>query len=361
MGDAISGAFDFFGGAADTAAGAVSDVGTGIADAASALATGVGNIFAAGDTAAGTAALNAPVGVDVTGGVAPIAATAGSSLPAAVSPAASQELDQNIIQEVAGAGPSGAGATPLGGPIVSPLGDTSSGAATTGMTASDLLKGPATVANDPLQAELTAAGINATGSNAAQVGTVDAALGPQTSGGGGGFLKSATDFLGTPAGKLGVAALPLAATLLRGEPSLPPQFKDLGAVTGPLSATARTQLAAANAGQLTPGAAATVAQYVQGATNQLYQNLANEGVTDPRSDSRWISGQQQIQQQASVMTEQFIQDEFKTAFAAAGGASNNLIAAAEAQIQEDQAFNQALSAAFTSFGLLSFLQNKAAA
>lgn len=168
---------------------------------------------------------------------------------------------------------------------------------------------------------------------------------------GGASKGGALDFLSKPSTLL--AAAPLAMTLLRGESSLPPQYKQLQSqISGPFGAAARGQLNLANAGELTPGAAASVAQYVQQAQSALYQQLSASGVTNPLGDTRYIQGVGSIAQQASVITQGFVQQEFNNAFASAGIASNNLIAAANAQIAEDNAFTQALSSAMTSAGLL---------
>jgi hypothetical protein len=379
MSDAISGAFDFFGGvASDVASGvgqaasavgsAIGDVATGVVDtvssAADALGLGGGTAGAPGAVDAATAgvtdasAATPPLSAAATSAISSeslpaLAPAAGSAVGGPVSAGAAQALDQTVIEDVTGAGAAGTGATPGLASLQGPAG----------------LAG-ATTADAPTPGALTAAADAAGGGGGAPGSGVTAQqlLSTPSTGGAGiditrtgtgapaSFGKEVSDALSNPAVRLGAAALPLAATLLRGEPAVPPQISTLqGPVTKPLIATETANLAAANAGQITPGDAAQIATYVQDQTNQLFQQLANEGVADPRQDSRFIAGQAEIKQQAAVMTQQFIQQEFTNAFTAAGLASGNLTAAAQAQVNQDTAFQNALSAAMTSFGLLATL------
>ena len=171
----------------------------------------------------------------------------------------------------------------------------------------------------------------------------------------GGFWNSVDKVISNPAFKLGAAVLPTAATLIRGQPAVPSQIQPLtssGAVTAPLISAENTALGEASSGTLTPGQAATVGQYIQQSQDALYQQLANEGVTNPTSDSRYIAGMQQINQQAQIMTQNYITQAFTTGFQAAGQAAGALTTAANAQIQTDQEFQSALNSAMTSFGLI---------
>lgn len=387
MSDSISGAFDFFGGAISGAAnavgsaassvgGAVADVATGAVDAAGSLFTGAADALGLGSSAAsdlgGAAATDVGAAASaLPTATAPLSDAAASAITAEPLPAlspgaaigiggpvsanAAQALDQTVIEDVTGAGAAGPSAGPglaslqgpagLEGPITAPLTPDSgtfpgqvaatasaTDAAPSGLTADALLKAPAGGGG---------------GVDISRVGE---------SAGGAGIGKSISDVLSSPALRLGAAALPLASTLLRGQPQLPPQINTLqNKVTAPLVATENAQLKAANAGQITPGDAAMISTYVTDQTNQLFQQLANEGVQNPQQDSRFIQGMQQIKQQAMVMTQNFINQEFSTAFQAAGTASSNLIAAAKAQVQQDSNFTNALSAAMTSFGLLATL------
>jgi hypothetical protein len=170
--------------------------------------------------------------------------------------------------------------------------------------------------------------------------------------------------LNDPAARLGIAALPAAAALIKGQPSVPPAIAGLqpgGNVSGPLVTAENSQLTAANAGTLTTPQAAQVSQFRQNAQSQLFQQIANSGVADPTKDSRYVAGLQQIEQQAQAMTQNFIQQEFTTGFAAAGQAAGALNTAAQAQVASDNSFQSALNASLQSFGLIEGLGSRAAA
>lgn len=147
---------------------------------------------------------------------------------------------------------------------------------------------------------------------------------------------------------------------LQGPPPLPSSAKPLlanGEVTAPLIANENLNLNAANTGQVTPGNQASISQYTQNARNQLLQQLASSGVTNPQQDTRYVQGMQQIQQQAQIMTQQAIQQEFTQAMSSAGAASTNLTNAANMQTQSDNAFTTALSSATASIGGMAALSN----
>ena len=342
------------GGAGSTTGGVISP--TAQEALASTAATDVAAGTAGAPTAAPTTAMGTlagpPAGPPAAGGV-PIPDAL--NLPPITGPAS------NVPGQIATAIPPG-GSIPLAGEI--PTGATGldvspdatqalSGAGTPGGAPTSTSPTPAATsllssgATPPPGTGLTAEQLLATppGATTAGAGITSTATQGGTGGGGiGGFIKDNPAVL---------AAAPLALTLLRGEQSLPPQLTELqNKITSPLEGTAAGQLSLANKGELTPGAAASVSQYVQEATSALYQNLASSGVTNPTSDTRYIQGLGSIAQQASVMTQGFVQQEFNNAFQAAGEASGNLIAAANAQISEDNAFTAALSSAFTSAGLL---------
>jgi hypothetical protein len=171
----------------------------------------------------------------------------------------------------------------------------------------------------------------------------------------GGLLSDVSSVLNNPIGKLAVGAIPALATAIKGPSAVPSSIQPLtagGAVTAPLLATEASQLGEANSGTLTPGQAATIGTYVSQASSALYQQLANEGVTNPTADSRYIAGMQQIQQQALAMTQSYINAAFTNGFSAAGAAAGDLTTAANAQVAQDTAFSTALNSAMTSFGLI---------
>lgn len=174
----------------------------------------------------------------------------------------------------------------------------------------------------------------------------------------GGLLGKGGDvsnFMQSPVGQIGNALAPTALAAIRGTPQVPQSISPLtqgGALTGPLIDTATSQLKAANSGQPTASQAAQLANFKQQAQQQLYQQLANEGVQNPTQDSRYVQGMAQIEQQSTALLQGFINSEFQNAFAAAGQASGNLTTAANAQLTQDQAFQQALDQAMQSFGLI---------
>jgi hypothetical protein len=137
---------------------------------------------------------------------------------------------------------------------------------------------------------------------------------------------------------------------LSGPAALPSSAKALQAQGNTLNSASATDLATAQAGTLTAPQQANISQYTQNATNILYQQLASEGVTNPQGDSRFIQGQQQIQQQALAMTQQYIQQSFTNAMSEAGQAANDLGAATTAQTANDTAFTTALGQATASLG-----------
>ena len=191
--------------------------------------------------------------------------------------------------------------------------------------------------------------------------SVNAALGPAPADAS--TWDQINKFLNSPVTKLGAAAIPAAATLIGGQSQVPSSINPLlasGSVTGPLIGAEQTNLNAANAGQLTPGAAASIIQFQQQAEQALYQQLANEGVRDPRQDSRFIAGMQQIQSQVAQLTQQFITQQFTLGFQAAGEARGALVSAANAQIANDNAFQTALRDSMLAFGASQGIRNIAA-
>jgi hypothetical protein len=135
---------------------------------------------------------------------------------------------------------------------------------------------------------------------------------------------------------------------------------------------ASQDLTAAQNFQLTPGMAAEVDTYVNNATNALIQQIVGHGGGsgamggDFRNTSEYVQGIQQINQQASVMRQQMVQQLFTNAVSSQaqvnGSVStdanlnsqldNTLMTAANLQVQQDQQFNTAVSGALQSFGML---------
>lgn len=152
------------------------------------------------------------------------------------------------------------------------------------------------------------------------------------------------------------AALPLgsmAYDAIKGPAKLPSESSALGpngAATAPLLAMETSAANEAATGQLTQPQQAQVLQYVQQQQNQLIQQLANAGVQNPQSDSRYIQGMQQIQQNAIAIQQQFIQQAISEATSAGGAASNNIATVANQQIALDKDFQDSLAATFAVLG-----------
>jgi hypothetical protein len=152
------------------------------------------------------------------------------------------------------------------------------------------------------------------------------------------------------------AALPLgslAYEAIKGPAQLPGSATALeagGAATAPLLGLENQGATEAQTGQLTTAQQSTITQYVQQAQNQLIQQLASEGVTNPTQDSRYIAGMQTIQQNAAAQQQQYINAAITEATSAGGAASSNISSAANMQIQQDTDFQNSLAAAFGALG-----------
>jgi hypothetical protein len=151
----------------------------------------------------------------------------------------------------------------------------------------------------------------------------------------------------------------LGLTLARGQPSLPPAMQQALNNLGPAQTLANQQLSEGATGQLTPGQFAQIAQYKQNAKNQLYQLFARMG-RDPNSDTDYLQGLQQIDQNAITMQQQFIDSAITNGLKAQGVVDSTLQSAANLQVQQDQAFQASLTSAVQSFGLVAALSSRTA-
>jgi hypothetical protein len=146
----------------------------------------------------------------------------------------------------------------------------------------------------------------------------------------------------------------LGATMARGPAPIPSAAQQQVAETGPGSLVyqvSQQYLSEAATGKLQPGETAQIEQYRQNANNQLYQQLANEGVTDPRQDSRFVQGQQAIEQNAQIMYQGFINAAVTNGINALGPTTTALTNAAQLQMEQDQAYRAALASATQAFGV----------
>ena len=192
---------------------------------------------------------------------------------------------------------------------------------------------------------------------------------------GGGIASTVGNVLNSPITRAAELGLPLGMigyNLLRGPPPLPStatqavgNVQGLTANVPALNQTVQQDLAAGNAYQLTPGMAASLETWRQNQYNALYQQLANSGIANPTQSSQWVQGRNQIDQQAEAQRGQMVQQLLATAFqaqtAATGvtsAANNTLLQAAQLQISQDNAFQQSISSALQSFGLMAALQGR---
>lgn len=172
--------------------------------------------------------------------------------------------------------------------------------------------------------------------------TSSSGLGDQVSG----FFNKASNL------KYALPAGELINTLIQGPQKLPSNARALeagGAVEGPLQQTETQSLNAYNTGTLTAPQQAQIDQYTQQQTSALYQQLAEQGVTNPHKDSRFIQGMQQIQQQAEIMKQQLLGQDLSAGEGAAGQAAQDLMATADLQNKSDEDYQNAINEAVQSF------------
>jgi hypothetical protein len=243
-----------------------------------------------------------------------------------------------------------------------------------------------------LQAQIDAeGGLNPPAvANASSANAMEALNNAPATAGGGGVTDALGSALNSPYAKLAELGIPLGFlgyNLAKGPAPIPPQanmaqqnaINQLAPLQGKAAAnvdlynqTAAADLNMANNFQISPAQAAAIKTDSDNAKNQLYQQLANEGNTDPTKTTAWIEGNNQINQAALAQQVQMVNQLITTAFQAAGAATqgvgassavtsaldNTLMQAAQLQSQQDQAFQQATSSALQSFGLLAALSGK---
>lgn len=166
------------------------------------------------------------------------------------------------------------------------------------------------------------------------------AAGSESAGSGIGDLFSGKNLL-----KFGLPVAEAAFAASEGPAQLPPAAQQLNQATGPLLQTEQQQLNAFNTGTLTAPQQAEIDQYKNNAHNQLIQQLASLGVTNPRGDSRYISGLQQIEQQAQILKSQALNQAFSAGTQAGNIASGNLENIAQMQNQADADYSKKLQEA----------------
>jgi len=146
----------------------------------------------------------------------------------------------------------------------------------------------------------------------------------------------------------------LAYVLAKGEQSLPPQAVQAEQQATELNALGLQELATAQNNQITPQQAAAIQINQQQQIAQAYQQVASMG-QDPQNSSTYLSMVQQINNNALAEQVAYIQQNINTALTETGQANSDLLAVAQIQVQEDEDFQQALTTALSSFGLIAAL------
>lgn len=193
-------------------------------------------------------------------------------------------------------------------------------------------------------------------------------------------------------GALGLGALGIGSLLAQGPSSLPPQFGQLTQEQVPFlnqeaqqynqeaamllgegqgfTQQGKEALAMAQRGELTPEQAASVKQTQTGLTNQARQQYASMG-RNPDQDTSFINTTENIDAQTTALSQQYIQSTIalglgevgagtqfsglagqfgQLGLSATGQANQALIAAGQAQLQQNQTYNQSLTGMFQALG-----------
>jgi hypothetical protein len=148
-------------------------------------------------------------------------------------------------------------------------------------------------------------------------------------------------------------------------PGLRQEAGSLESQGGALVSQGTQALAMAQRGELTPEQQAGLKQYGTGLTNQARQQFANMG-RNPDQDTAFLSQTANIDTQINAMAQKQIETTITLGLGEITGgnsltstglgfetaANNALIAAGQAQIQQDTAYSASLTSAFTALGKL---------
>src|SRR5215831_14190739 len=170
----------------------------------------------------------------------------------------------------------------------------------------------------------------------------------------GGLGKGIEGALGSPWVKYGLPLGVIGAQFLRGPGQLPPQERGAIDLANQQATFGATQLQLAQQGQILPAQQAQIDQWVQGQKNQLYQLYASRGI-DPHSSTDFAQASAQIDAQALAQRSAIIQTMIQNGLSFETAASNTLTGAAQQQVSLDNAFNQSMSSALSSFGMMAAL------
>jgi hypothetical protein len=231
------------------------------------------------------------------------------------------------------------------------------------------LQPPTEIPGGPTVGSTAQAAITSPPTAASDVAELQAAVPPTTSGitgaapGGGGIGGAISSALASPWVRGAEVAAPLAFlgyNLARGPAPISPYMQQAVANTAGAQQLANTYYQAAANNQLTPQQWAAINTYKQNARNALYQQIAASG-KDPNTSSDYIQGLQQIDQQALALQQQYITAMINNASTAMGQVDSTLQAAANMQVANDNAFNQAIGSSLSSFALAGALSSRTAA
>lgn len=207
---------------------------------------------------------------------------------------------------------------------------------------------------------------------AGPVNSLDSSQLPGSSSGSSGFGAGALGL-----GALAIGGAGLGAILAQGESPLPSEFSDLTATVPTLQGQGATlfgegqaltaqgtqALQMAQEGKLTPEQQAQLGQYESGLKNTALQTYAGMG-RNPNQDTSFISTQADIDAKVNAMAQQQIQTTIQLGLGelSSGGnfsgqglqfesaANQALITAGQAQMQQDAAYRNSLTSAFSAIG-----------
>lgn len=347
IGDLGAGAADI-GAAADTAAFAAPAADVATADLAGA---GVVDTLAAGGGAGLEAAAGGGLGI-------PVGESASSALAFGAPGAASSGDALGAINAAIGASPSSSLAAGLENPTLA-LADTG---ASSGNIAATL---GSDVAPD-LGTSATA------GDYAAETGSLAAPTAASSPSALSTLGSAAKSVITNPAVEMGLPLAFLGYNIAKGPPPLPSAATaaatnavNLGTANVPaFNAAAAQDLSLAQNFQISPSQTAQLDTWKQNQLNQLYQQIASQGNANPTATSEWTDGVNQINQQYLAQQTQMINQLVQTAFQAQGASTAatsatdaTLMQAAQLQIAQDTAYQQAISSALQSFGMVAAFTN----
>src|SRR5215469_249544 len=204
----------------------------------------------------------------------------------------------------------------------------------------------------------TLAGGFPAGSPEAAVASAVPAVGAAPAGGGiSGAIGSVLSSPVTQALELAAPLGFLGYNLMKGPAPLPPAMQQALNNSVPAQNLAKTFLQNAANNTLTPAQMAQIQVFRQNAVNQLYQSIANRG-ENPQTSTDYALGLQQIDLQVAALQQTFINAMVTNGLAALGNVDSTLQSAANMQVANDNAFNQAVGSSLQAFALTGALASR---